>query len=232
MPDKPSKWVTSLREEIQKECGKGWMVRGIGNGLIQKVQLTVRLEDGNRTSIILGPKAKSDPDFVPWVGTSAGWILKISTDISLVMKSQGKGLTEAYELVKQKKESGLNGELDWEQLAKKFKVHKTTNGKKGSRVWNRNYRTPIDRTLLILTSEPSVSSGYTVLKTLVERHGGEPGSASRRFRIKYAAEFLRFAFKNGANRSWLPPDDLNIFIGEKAAINQPDGEPSQEQYND
>ena len=220
MPDKPSKWITSLREEIRQECGEGWMVRGIGKGLVQKVQLTVRFEDGNRTSIVLGAKAKSDPDFVPWVGTSAGWILKVSTDISLIMKSQGKSLAEAYELVKQKNESGLNSAFNWELLARKFKSHKTSNGKKGSRVWNRNYRTPIARTLLILTGEPSVSSGYSVLKNLVERHGGEPGSASRRLRIQYAAEFLRFAFKNGANRSWLPPEDLNTFIGEKATMDQ------------
>ncbi len=220
MADKPSKWITSLREEIRQECGEGWMVRGIGKGLVQKVQLTVRFEDGNRTSIVLGPKAKNNPDFVPWVGTSAGWILKISTDISLIMKSQGKGLAEAYKLVLQKNESGLNGPLDWEQLAKQFKSHKTRNGKKGSRVWNRNYRTPIARTLLILNNESSVCSGYSVLKILVERHGGEPGSASRRLRIQYAAEFLRFAFQNGANRSWLPPEDLNIFIGEKATMDQ------------
>ncbi|KGG14187.1 MULTISPECIES: hypothetical protein [Prochlorococcus] len=220
MPNKPSKWITSLREEIRQKCGEGWMVRGIGKGLVQKVQLTVRLESGNRTSIVLGPKAKSDPDFVPWVGTSAGWILKISTDISAIMKSQGKGLAEAYELVKQKNKSGLSGALDWEQLARKFKSHKTSNGKKGSRVWNRNYRTPIARTLIIITDDISVSGGYSVLKTLVERHGGEPGSASRRLRIQYAAEFLRFAFKNGANRSWLPPDNLNTFIGEKTTMDQ------------
>ena len=138
-----------------------------------------------------------------------------------MMKSQGTDLAEAYELVKQKKESGLNGNLDWEQLARKFKTHKTSNGKKGSRVWNRNYRTPIARTLLILTGETPVSSRYSVLKTLVELHGGEPGSASRRLRIQYAAEFLRFAFKNGANRSWLPPENLNTFIGEKATMNPP-----------
>ena len=220
MPEKPSKWISSLRQDIRKECGEGWMVRGIGKGLVQKVQLTVRCEDGNRTSIVLGPKAKSDPDFVPWVGTSAGWILKVSTDISLIMNSQKKSLAEAYELLKQKKKSGLNGNLDWEQLARKFKTHKTSNGKKGARVWNRNYRTPINRTLLILTGEPSVSNGYNVLKTLVERHGGDPGSASRRLRIQYAAEFLRFAFNNGANKSWLPPDNLNTLIGEKASINQ------------
>ena len=220
MPSKPSKWISSLREEIRQECGEGWMVRGIGKGLVQKVQLTVRMEDGNRNSIVLGPKAKSDPDFVPWAGTSAGWILKTSTDISVIMKSQGKALAEAYEHVKQNNESGLNGSCEWEQLAKKFKSHKTSNGKKGTRVWNRNYRTPINRTLMILTGEPSVSSGYTVLKTLVSRHGGEPGSASRRLRIQYAAEFLRFAFKNGVNRSWLPPEDLNTFIGEKITINQ------------
>ena len=217
--DKPSKWITSLREEIRNECGDGWMVRGIGKGLIQKVELTVRFENGNRTSIILGPKAKTDPNFVPWLGTSAGWILTTSKHISLIMKSQGKGLAEAYELVKQKKESGLNGTLDWEQLARKFKTHKTSNGKKGTRVWNRNYRTPIGRTLLILTHEPSISNGYSVLKTLVERHGGAPGTASRRLRIQYAAEFLRFAFKNGVDRSWLPPEDLTIFIGEKISIN-------------
>ncbi len=220
MPDKPSKWIASLREEIRQECGERWMVRGIGKGLVQKVQLTVRFEDGNRASIILGPKAKNNPDFVPWVGTSAGWILKISTDISQIMKSQGKGLAEAYELVKQKNKSGLNASLDWEQLAREFKSHKIRNGKKGSRVWNRNYRTPIARTLLILNGETSVSSGYSVLKTLVEHHGGEPGSASRRLRVQYAAEFLRFAFKNGANRSWLPPEDLSTFIGEKANMNQ------------
>ncbi len=220
MPDKPSKWINSLREEIRQECGDGWMVRGIGKGLVQKVQLTVRLNDGNRTSIVLGPKAKSDPDFVPWVGTSSGWILKISTDISLIMKSQEKGLAEAYELVRQKNGSGLNSSFDWEQLARKFKSHKTSQGKKGSRVWNRNYRTPIDRTLLILTSETRVSNGYSVLKALIERHGGEPGSASRRLRIQYAAEFLRFAFKNGANRSWLPPKDLKNLIGEKATIDK------------
>ncbi len=224
MPDKPSKWITSLREDIRQECGEGWMVRGIGKGLVQKVQLTIRLENGKRSSIILGPKAKSDPDFVPWVGTSAKWILKVTKDIALIMKSQKKDLAEAYELLKQKNGSGLNSALDWEQLARKFKSHKTSTGKKGSRVWNRNYRTPIDRTLVILTSESSVSNGYKVLKILVERHGGEPGSASRRFRIQYAAEFLRFAFKNGANRSWLPPEDLTTFIGEKPKMNQLNGD--------
>ena len=220
MPDKPSKWTTSLREEIRKECGDGWMVRGIGKGLIQKVQLTVRFENGKRTSIVLGPKAKSDPNFVPWVGTSAEWILKISRDISRIMKSQKKGLVEAYELVKQNNESGSNNSFDWEQIARKFKTHKTSNGKKGPRVWNRNYRTPINRTMLILTGETAPSSGYTVLKTLVERYGGAPGSASRRLRIQYAAEFLRFAFKNGANRSCLPPEDLKTFVGEKETIKQ------------
>ena len=216
MPDQPSKWITSLRKQIREECGEGWMVRGIGNGLVQKVQLTVRFEDGNRASIVLGPKAKQDPDFVPWVGTSAGWILQMAKDISLTMKSEAKDLAAAYELVKQRKDSNLHKSLDWEQLAKKFKTYKTSNGNKGSRVWNRNYRTPIDRTLRILNSDPDVSNGYTVLKALVRLHGGEPGSASRRFRIQYAAEFLRFAFKNGANRSWLPPEDLSTFIGKKA----------------
>ena len=216
MPDQPSKWITSLRKQIREECGEGWMVRGIGNGLVQKVQLTVRFEDGNRASIVLGPKAKQDPDFVPWVGTSAGWILQMAKDISLTMKSEAKDLAAAYELVKQRKDSHLHKSLDWEELAKKFKTYKTSNSNKGSRVWNRNYRTPIDRTLRILNSDPYVSNGYTVLKALVRLHGGEPGSASRRFRIQYAAEFLRFAFKNGANRSWLPPEDLSTFIGKKA----------------
>ena len=154
MVEKSAKWITSLRENIRKECGDGWMVRGIGNGHVQKVQLTVRYEDGSRESIVLGPKAKSDPDFVPWVGTSAGWILSVSTEISLIMQSKGKTLTEAYELVKQKKESNSYGSLDWEKLSTKFKIHKTSNGKKGPRVWNRNYRTPLARTVVILTSQP------------------------------------------------------------------------------
>ncbi len=220
MVDKSAKWITSLREDIRKACGDGWMVRGIGNGHVQKVQLTVRFEDGKRSSIVLGPKAKSDPDFIPWVGTSTGWILNISKDISFTMKSKSKDLAEAYELVKQKRQSGLSGKLDWEKLSTKFKIHKTSNGNKGTRVWNRNYRTTIDRTLLIISSEPPMSSGHSVLKTLVERHGGKPGSASRRLRVQYAAEFLRFAFRNGASKSWLPPKDLKIFIGEKVAINQ------------
>ncbi|KGG19964.1 putative BRCA1 C Terminus (BRCT) domain [Prochlorococcus marinus str. SS2] len=196
------------------------MVRGIGSGHVQKVQLTVRFENGKRSSIILGPKAKSDPDFVPWGVTSAGWILNVCKAISLKMESENKNLDKAYGLVKQNQQSGLDGTLDWEKLSTKFKIHKTSTGKKGSRIWNRNYRTTIDRTLLILASEPPIASGYSVLKTLVERHGGAPGSASRRLRVQYAAEFLRFAFRNGAKKSCLPPEDLNELIGEKVAINK------------
>ena len=136
------------------------------------------------------------------------------------MQSEGKNLIESYELIIKKKKSVWYGKLDWEKLSAKFKTHKTSNGKKGSRVWNRNYRTTIDRTLTILSSESNSSSGYKVLETLVERHGWDPGSASRRLRIQYAAEFLRFAFKNGANKSWLPPEDLSFLIGEKAPIKQ------------
>ncbi|KZR82970.1 hypothetical protein PMIT1342_00621 [Prochlorococcus marinus str. MIT 1342] len=216
MADKSAKWITALRDGIRRQCGDGWMVRGVGNGLLQRVQLTVRFDDGTRTSIILGPKAKTDPDFIPWVATSADWILKISTEISELMKDQGKGLTDAYELVKKRNESGAGGEFDWERLLKKFKSHKTSKSKNGARVWNRNYRTPLARTVVILTSQPEPSSGYTLLKALIERHGGEPGSTSRRLRIQYAAEFLRFAFKHGANRRWLPPEDLKTLIGEKS----------------
>lgn len=217
MADKSAKWITTLRDGIQRECGSGWMVRGVGNGLVQRVQLTVRFDDGSRSSIILGPRAKSDPDFVPWVGASSGWILKMSREIAQQMKSQGKGLAEAYELVKLRQESGADDELDWERLASKFKSSKTSNRKNGPRVWNRNYRTPIARSVLILTSEPETSSGYVLLKKLVERHGGEPGSTSRRLRIQYAAEFLRFAFAHGASRRWLPPEDLKMLIGEKSS---------------
>ena len=105
MPNKPNKWVDSLREKIRSECGEGWMVRGIGNGLIQKVQLTVRFADGTRASTVLGPNSKQDPDFIPWVASSANWILKIATDISMTMKSQEKSLDEAYEQVKQNKKT-------------------------------------------------------------------------------------------------------------------------------
>ncbi|MFL0724385.1 MAG: hypothetical protein AB8A40_09575 [Prochlorococcus sp.] len=217
MADKSAKWITALRDAIRRDCGDGWMVRGVGDGLVQRVQLTVRFDDGTRNSIILGPKAKSDPDFIPWVGTSAGWILNMSSEISQLMKEQGKELAEAYEIIKQRKEAGSGSELDWEQLLGKFKSHKINNSKKGARVWNRNYRTPIARTVLILTSQPGPANAYALLKTIVELHGGEPGSTSRRLRIQYAAEFLRFAFKNGVNRRWLPPEDLKKFIGEKSA---------------
>ena len=54
-----------------------------------------------------------------------------------------------------------------------------------------------------------------LLKRLVDNYGGEPGSTSRRFRIQYAAEFLRFAFKQGADKRWMPPNDLTEFIGGK-----------------
>ena len=215
MTNKPNKWVNSLREKIRVECGEGWMVRGIGNGLIQKVQLTVRFEDGTRASILLGPKSKQDPDFVPWVGSSANWILRIARDISITMKSQGKELDEAYEQVKQNEKTRVKESLDWEQMVKRFKSHKRNASEKGPHIWNKNYRTPIDRTLQVLKNEPEATNGCMVLKTLVELHGGATGSASRRLRVHYAAEFLRFAFKNGANKSWLPPRDLSTFIGEK-----------------
>ena len=215
MIDKPSKWITTLRKDIQSECGQGWMVRGIGKGHVQKVQLTFRYENNKRESIILGPKAKSDPDFVPWVGTSSGWILSICKEIALNMKVEDSNLKKAYEYVSNKRDSESNKKFTWEELAEKFKHKKTNNSIRGKRVWNRNYRTPIARILLLLSENNENVSGHSVLKKLAERYGGEPGSASRRLRIKYAAEFLRFSFQNGASRSYLPPEDLDNLIGQK-----------------
>ena len=215
MVQESAKWIKTLRERVRHECGNGWMVRGVGSGLIQRVQLIVRFEDGTRSRIVLGPTSKTDPDFVPWIGSSSGWILNMAKEISLIMRTQGKGLEQAYALVKQDKDFDFDSHLDWDKLATRFKAYKIQGGSRSARVWNRNYRTTITRILLILKAEPKPTSGYILLKTLVDLYGGEPGSASRRLRIKYSAEFLRFAFENGVKRSWLPPEDLAVFIGQK-----------------
>ena len=41
MADKSAKWITALRDGIRRQCGDGWMVRGVGDGLLQRVQLKV-----------------------------------------------------------------------------------------------------------------------------------------------------------------------------------------------
>ena len=33
MADKSAKWITALRDRIRRQCGDGWMVRGVDDGM-------------------------------------------------------------------------------------------------------------------------------------------------------------------------------------------------------
>ena len=58
-PAKTPAWVKGMRQVLTGLVGEGWIVRDIHG----RIQLTVRFDDGQRSSVVLD---------LPWPGTVSG----------------------------------------------------------------------------------------------------------------------------------------------------------------
>ena len=198
-------WALELRKLIKREHGFGWNIREISG----KVQLARRFEDGSRSAVVLD---------VPWNAACATEVLGLLKEIRDRMEQQRLGLREAYDLL-QGPATGQQSRLDWSVAAERFRDHKTTHtGATKPQTFDRMYAPVVRQVLAAMAHKPLPRDGRTLLGSLRDRHGGEPGSRGRRLRIEYAAQLLRFAVKEqGAPERWLPPEDLLPFIGRPQA---------------
>lgn len=195
-------WLKSLRGSL-KAMGKGWTVAE-HNG---RVRLCVRFADGQRQAVVTD---------LPWASQSTGPTVALVASLRDRMHDAGIGLRAAYDLDQASEDVSRQGQTNWPAVVEQFQRFKINSGAVSERTWHRNYRTPMDRAVEVLTSSPRPTNAREVLDGLVARFGGEPGTTGRRLRIQYVSQMLSFAVaKAGADQRWMPPTDLKEWIGIK-----------------
>ena len=204
-PRKPAKapaWVKGMRQALTGLAGEGWMVRDIRG----RIQLTVRFDDGQRSSVVLEP---------PWAGTSQAALLTTAEKLKALM-SQGRGLKEAHQLLaKSTVSTTIAGDTDWTAIVEDFRKAKVESGGIKPTTWRRMYQPEMNHLLTALATKPKPVNSKTLLQRLVGV-GGEPGSDGRKHRIQYAAQLLRHAVNEcAADPRWEPPSNLKPFVGSK-----------------
>jgi integrase len=215
------RWALDLRGLIKRQHGNGWSIREQS----AKVKLTRRWADGGSSSVMLD---------LPWASTSATAVLAQLEAIKQRMDQSGLSLAQAAGLqarsVATASASGFlsakSDSINWEAVVKNFGAHKTTHtGDVKQTTWKRMYAPVMRQVLEVVGGRPAPRTGRDVLAQLRDSYGGTPGSAGRRHRIQYAAQLLRYAVNEmGAADRWLPPDELNPFIGKRISA-KPDATP-------
>jgi hypothetical protein len=163
-----------------------------------RIQLTVRFEDGQRTSLVLE---------LPWAGASQVDLLATAAKLKTLMLEKGLGLREAYGLLVGSKGTQTQaGELNWKEVVRRFEVFKVGSGAIKPSTWHEMYDPVMQQVLAVLTSQPRPVTSRVLLERLVQAHGGDPGSRGRELRIGYTAQLLRFAVNEcAADQRWGPP---------------------------
>jgi integrase len=203
-PNTPT-WIRELRSLIKREHGLGWSLSEQSDA----VKLTRRFADGARSSVQLD---------LPWNSSSATAVLTQLQAIRSRMEEAGLGLAEAAaSLGAETTTTGAGPALDWDQLVRAFKKHKTVDtGDVKTSTWKEMYAPVMVQVIAAAAARPAPRSGQALLTALRDTHGGEPGSQGRRQRILYAAQLLRFAVERlGVAPSWAPPSDLSPLVGKK-----------------
>ncbi|MEB3167645.1 MAG: hypothetical protein VKK97_02835 [Synechococcaceae cyanobacterium] len=191
-----------MRTGLKGQNGEGWTVRDIRG----HIQLSVRFEDGQRTSLVLD---------LPWAGTSQAELLATADQLKTLMFQKGLGLREAYRLLQGSQGAQTQaGELNWEEVVRRFQAFKVGGGAVAPSNWHDNYQPVMDKALAALSAQPRPVNSRVLLERLVEAHGGDPGSRGRQLRMQYTAQLLRFAVNEcAASQRWAPPASLKPFIG-------------------
>lgn len=191
-----------MRQGLAGQNGEGWTVRDIRG----RIQLTVRFQDGQRTSLVLN---------IPWAGTSQAELLATAARLKRLMQDSGLGLREAYGLIDSAHGvEAANGELKWEEVVNRFALSKVSSGAVTDRSWREMYAPVMQQVLAATRGQPRPVNSRDLLQRLVQNHGGSPGSRGRQLRIQYTAQLLRFAITNcAAEQRWAPPENLKAFVG-------------------
>jgi hypothetical protein len=141
--------------------------------------------------------------------------LATATQLKKLMLQKGLGLREAYGLVVGSKGTQTPaGELNWQEVVRRFEAFKVGSGAVKPSNWREMYLPVMQQVLAVLSAQPRPVNSRVLLERLVEAHGGDPGSRGRQLRMQYAAQLLRFAVNEcAANQRWDPPVSLKPFVG-------------------
>ena len=121
--------------------------------------------------------------------------------------------------------AGPRVRTNWREIYSRFYDHKVP-AKLKETTFQKEYAPRLLWLVEVLTASDAPNNAEQALSRMrVGRNGqgGEPGSRSRKLRIQYAVQLLRFAVsKCGASARWSPPDSDTIrdLIGEAAPNNQ------------
>lgn len=199
---RPLAWIGAMRKGLTGSNGEGWTVRDIRG----RIQLSVRFEDGQRTSLVLN---------LPWAGVSHADLLATAARLKTLMLEKGLGLREAYGLLVGSEGTQTKaGELNWQEVVRRFEQFKVGSGAVKPSNWQEMYRPVMEQALAALLASPRPVNSKVLLERLVAAHGGDPGSRGRQLRLQYAAQLLRFAVAQcAADRRWEPPASLKPYVG-------------------
>jgi len=199
---RPLAWVSSMRNGLTGLNGEGWTVRDIRG----RIQLSVRFEDGQRTSLVRD---------LPWAGVSHADLLATADRLKKLMLDKGLGLREAYGLLVGSKGTQTKaGELNWQEVVRRFEQFKVGSGAVKPSNWQEMYRPVMEQALAAFLASPRPVNSKVLLERLVAAHGGDPGSRGRQLRLQYTAQLLRFAVAQcAADRRWEPPVSLKPYVG-------------------
>ena len=154
-PAKTPAWVKGMRQALTGLAGEGWTVRDIRG----RIQLTVRFDDGQRSSVVLE---------LPWVGTSQAALLTTTEKLKALM-SQGRGLKEAHQLLaKSTVSTTIAGDTDWTAIVEDFRKAKVESGGIKATTWRRMYQPEMNHLLTSLATKPKPVNSKTLLQRLME----------------------------------------------------------------
>lgn len=207
-PSTPEDWVLRLRALIKVEIGRGWTVKEVRG----KVQLTQRLEDGSRSSVVLT---------LDWKPSRISKVLLAVQDIRETMTEQGVGLQAAAiesGYAKATAEAAVvttdgKRSVDWAAMVDRFLESKADRRE----TTKRDLRLRLERFKKTIQGKPCPRDGKSLMRRYAKDHLQRLalGGQGRKRNLKDIAAFLTFACKHGAPERWMPlqGEDLQDLIG-------------------
>ena len=217
-------WVISLRTyiktQLDKDVGTKWQIRE-GKG---KVRLGIRFEDGTRTYKYLPYR---------WERINHGAIQDFIKQVHYFHIEKRLPIDDAFAQVKAAHQAPATprGPTDpqlimraWEEY-KEYKVITTKKVKPST--WEEEYKNKVEWRLAEVADSSNARQLFSKLIKVKAREGPRrglvqaAGSVARRRGLKMVQEFLGWATSYKSNyllsEDFIPPDDIEDFIGKKSA---------------
>ena len=204
-------WIDDVRGVLKREHGKGWGVQEQSG----KIKLVRRVPGQSSKQAITTQ--------LPWRASSQTKLLSLVVELRSRMEDLGLSMAEAYKLLVVVPEA-VPGQLDWEEVAKRYEQHRLSSGCKQS-TYDRDERYKITNALKLLgRPRRAPKDGRALLNAYALEHLANlaAGGSGRKRHLSDIARLLTFAVRRcGADQQWLPPDkeDMDLMLGVREAPN-------------